>query len=1504
MTFECTLVRAPGSLNRTSPAELTVDVEQGVPGTVLQNALQQSHATGNITVHGHPIGDLIVGQAPLVDGAVLVDSGMDAAPDKRRRQHNRPPLLLSVHTGPGAGMMVPLSRGTFRLGRGPVDVPIPDPGLSRSHALLHISDTEVAIVDDQSANGVHVDNRRIRKARLSTDSVLRCGSSAMSIGFLGEALATAQSMRVIRSNGLNDINAEIVIRKPGDGPKTVPLLLTAIVPLLLGVGLALLTGSWMFLALTAVSAVTVLVSVFSTGRQRKAFAVSVADAASADEVRRRHAAPSAAQLLAIAMNDANEHLEHLEKGHSGEFSGFGHRHALLANAGEDRCLADAVSMPSRTAASDVTRSADQDASRANFEMANPRLRAPSVPMVPPLRFGTADQPARIRLEPREESFKPPTLPALPVVANPSEGVISICGRKSDTHGLVRFLLMQASTSINPLTGPRIVVLGPGSSLPASARFLPGAVVTSSIDSAADCVRGVPGGGRVMIVLRRDPSSAHLADDPGGDNPPMVRPLASREEERPRHRSYARSRRALSKTGHLDVGATSEAEGSGARGEAKLAELAISLGWAVVVVDQMPAPGASTVVDLRRRPATLRTTGSELEFVPDSVSQDVFDRFCRASALRRPQRSGKRGIPESVELADLQSFDPSTTARRWSANEQGKDLIAVLGAGAESPVSVDLLIDGPHLLVAGTTGSGKSELLRTLVSSLALGYSPDTVNFLFVDFKGGSGLGPLSKLPHCVGLLTDLDAGGLARSLASLRAEVKRREAAFAEAGTQDLRAYRHGMTADRAPLPHLVLVVDEFRMLVDEAPAALGELMRIAAIGRSLGIHLVMATQRPQGALTMDIRANVTTAIALRVQSDMESVDIIGTKDAAAIPQRTPGRALLARGSDHPMAFQTARISVQARGQQPPVRVKSFREAALAPPGTHNGFGKNDGDDKNSTALAANVTNAVAAAWTLKGGHAPRLPVAQPLPERLTLGDAIHGQITPPRDVSPTTVTLGLADYPERQETLPLNWCPSTHGHLGLVGVSSAVSGACLAVTASIAAAARESHMYILDSDGSFAGAELTPRTGAVARIHEPRRAARILRRLVAEMQSRLSAGRALRPSSPTGVLKGNESSDAGVSMVQGIDPVSPDRTPLILVIHGWGTWLSCFRSGPLNWAEELAYDLARDGSAAGITIITTGDRELSTSRLGPLLPSRAYFPEGSSEESKMAWPSKLPTAEPLQGRAVVTGALGGKGTSTPVTQLFLPPEAGEWPYGSVPKPQHAPFHIEALPDVVGVTDMLRRPSERVPGWDEATSSKGPIRLVLGLEGDELVQSIVTLRQEDVFLAIGGPESGKSTFLETIQEANPHVPWLSANSGPDSSSAISETLRRLESDAAARNVAILVDDADTLPHATQQHLLALSGLCRTMVLTASPSPSLVQRLPVAVSARNSGTGVILRPRVAADCDFFMVRTDLVDQAPPPGRAILLRSGSAVPIQTAAPDRILGGTAAHFGRGVP
>ncbi|WP_456847707.1 FtsK/SpoIIIE domain-containing protein, partial [Cellulomonas sp. P5_C6] len=248
--------------------------------------------------------------------------------------------------------------------------------------------------------------------------------------------------------------------------------------------------------------------------------------------------------------------------------------------------------------------------------------------------------------------------------------------------------------------------------------------------------------------------------------------------------------------------------------------------------------------------------------------------------------------------------PDRLADAW-AEPPPPGLVAALGIGAGGrTVAVDLVADGPHVLVAGTTGAGKSELLTTLVLSLALTHPPDRLAILLVDFKGGTGLGPVAGLPHVLEHVTDLDAAHARRILAALRAELRRRETLLAAAGVRDLLELD---PADPGTPPRLLVVVDELRALTEDLPDSSAALTRIAAQGRALGIHLVLATQRPAGAVGADLRANVAVRVALRVTDPADSTDVLDAPDAALIDPATPGRAWLRRGSRSLEPVQIAR---------------------------------------------------------------------------------------------------------------------------------------------------------------------------------------------------------------------------------------------------------------------------------------------------------------------------------------------------------------------------------------------------------------------------------------------------------------------------------------------------------------------------------------------------------------------------------------------------------------------
>ncbi|HZB19002.1 MAG TPA: FtsK/SpoIIIE domain-containing protein, partial [Blastococcus sp.] len=314
---------------------------------------------------------------------------------------------------------------------------------------------------------------------------------------------------------------------------------------------------------------------------------------------------------------------------------------------------------------------------------------------------------------------------------------------------------------------------------------------------------------------------------------------------------------------------------------------------------------------------------------DRLPTSVAARLARDLAGLEPVTT-RSSLPREVRLLDLagpalegNGDDAGTGA--WTRDRHR--LLAALGRTAHGPLVVDLCRQGPHALIAGTTGSGKSELLQTLIAALASNHPPDRCSFLLVDYKGGAAFAEAAALPHTVGLVTDLDGQTTARALRSLAAELTRREEILAAHGVADI-----GSLPAPVDLARLVIVVDEFAGLSEELPEFVPGLVAIAQRGRSLGVHLVLATQRPSGVVSPEIRANCSLRICLRTTDEAESRDVLGTAHAAHLPVDVPGRAWLRSGSGAPTVLQVARVSGVAplgTATRPTVRPWTWPATAL-----------------------------------------------------------------------------------------------------------------------------------------------------------------------------------------------------------------------------------------------------------------------------------------------------------------------------------------------------------------------------------------------------------------------------------------------------------------------------------------------------------------------------------------------------------------------------------------------
>ncbi|MFE7073678.1 FtsK/SpoIIIE domain-containing protein [Streptomyces sp. NPDC057620] len=907
-------------------------------------------------------------------------------------------------------------------------------------------------------------------------------------------------------------------------------------------------------------------------------------------------------------------------------------------------------------------------------------------------------------------------------------------------------------------------------------------------------------------------------------------------------------------------------------------------------------------------------GAALEGVRTDVPDPGwYDRLGRVLApLRGVGDSDESVLPGAVRLLDLLGLEPPTAeavVAGWALS--GRSTRAVMGTGYDGDFAVDLVRDGPHGLVAGTTGSGKSELLQTLIATLAVVNRPDEMTFVLVDYKGGSAFAECAELPHTVGMVTDLDTHLVERALVSLGAELRRREAILSEAAAKDIEDYldKRARGGDvLPPLPRLLLVIDEFASMARELPDFISGLVNIAQRGRSLGIHLILATQRPSGAVTADIRANTNLRIALRTTDTGESRDIIDAPEAGEISSATPGRAYARLGPSALLPFQAARVggrspaAAAVADTEVPVRARTLSWQELGGPviRTAGSSGSAAGNVSAVTDLST-LTSAIAAAARLAEVARQPSPWLPALPDVLAWTPAQSPKPVADREASLPAVAYGLVDLPAEQSRTPLVFDLDRAGHLHIVG--SARSGRSQALRTLSAALAQahgveDVHLYGIDcGNGALNALTALPHCGAVVDRKQTERLNRLLDRLVAELTSRQTLLGA-RGTADLAELRSMASAD--------------ERLPhIVVLVDRFEVFEREFATFDNGSFLERMLKLLRDGAGAGIHVVPAGDRVLGSGRFAGTTEDKLVLRlNDRSDYGTVGIPSRSAPTDPVPGRAlraqdlseaqiaVLSTDLAGTAQAQVLTELGASLALRE---AEVPDTRRPP-RLDVLPDRISYADAAA-----------LHTAGGPLRPLVAVGGDTLVSLGPDLADVPTFAVAGPPRTGRSTALLSVAcsvlAAGGGVIVLAPRRSPlrelagrpgvvavlteaDVSTAVfRETLGSVPQETAV----ILVDDAELFMGAEIDPDLALlarggAGAGWGLVVAGNAESLSLSLAGWVGQVKRNRSGMLLSPQSLGDGDVVGVRLTrgLVGGAPQPGRGLLhLGDGTLTAVQVPA-----------------
>ncbi|WP_407940024.1 type VII secretion protein EccCa [Nocardiopsis coralli] len=720
------------------------------------------------------------------------------------------------------------------------------------------------------------------------------------------------------------------------------------------------------------------------------------------------------------------------------------------------------------------------------------------------------------------------------------------------------------------------------------------------------------------------------------------------------------------------------------------------------------------------------------------------------------------LPEIIGVPDVAQLDVRST---WKPRNSGDFLRVPIGVGpSNNLVLLDLKESafggmGPHGLVVGATGSGKSEMLRTLVTSLVVAHPPERLAMLLVDFKGGATFADTDRLPHSAGIITNLadDESMVARFREAMYGELSRRQQVLKEAGNlPNVHAYeelRADGREDLEPLPHLLVIIDEFSELLTAHPDFAELFLAIGRIGRSIGVHLMLATQKLESGKIKGLESHLSFRISLRTFSEQESREAIGVGDAYHLPPE-PGSGYLKVDTSVFERFKAAMVSSpytppdeNVEQEDPVLPLISYNGVANADPTAlterikeffDSRAGSKGQNPKAKSVLQVAVDRIVeSGAEQVRPVWLPPLETALPLDTVLDWNGSQTGAndevVEPPPEELKAQV--GIKDLPreQAQETAELDFTGAGGNMIVLGGPRSGKSLFLRTLIASLAWRYPPGRVAVYAIDfggGGLSVMEDLPHVAGVAGRADPEKVRRVMTDVRTQLDRRERVFRRYKLESPEALRRARAEGKI------------PNNVPgdVFLMIDGWSQVREL-----LGDTDDELLDILNRGSALGVHTLVTGThgnqvRSKLQSLFGARLEFRLTEPNNSGIDRHAArdMPKDLPgraLMEDLSLSQVALPRLDGTASLESLSdghKALVERIRERWPEGAVSE-------VRTLPNEVKLEEVLRggRPSKNMD-------------LVLGLGEQELAPALLRAEKDPHLVVFGDPETGKSTLLRGL----------------------------------------------------------------------------------------------------------------------------------------------------------